>query len=115
MNRLIEDVSQYVKKLYETHPTFYRYHNLHHTREVVKLVKELAENSDVGDADLEILLIAAWFHDIGYPDSIQLHEEKSAEMAAEFLEKKSYPPENITTVKKLILSTKVPQKPENLT
>lgn len=113
MNRIIEDVSDYVEQLYETHPSFFRYHNLHHTREVVDIVEDLAVGSAVSSEELELLLIAAWFHDIGYPDTIPYHEEKSAEKAVEFLREKNYPSQKIEMVKKLILATKVPQNPEN--
>ncbi len=114
MNRIIEEVSNYVKKLFETNPSFFRYHNFYHTKEVVDIVRDLAENSGISKGDRELLLIAAWFHDIGYPDTIPHHEEKSAEKAEEFLRGKNYQPEKIAAVKKLILSTKVPQNPENI-
>ncbi len=52
-------------------------------------------------------------HDIGYPDAVWNHEKRGAEIAEEFLEKKNYPPGKIATVKKLILSTRVPHNPEN--
>ncbi len=113
MNQIVEEVSQHVINLFKAHPALFVYHNLHHTREVVDLVQDLAENSGVESDELEFLLIAAWFHDIGYPETIPLHEERSAEMAEEFLRKKDYPQEKIDAVKKLILSTKVPQNPEN--
>ncbi len=113
MNRLIEEVSDYVEQLFETQPTFFRYHNLDHTREVVNIVQDVAVNSGASSEDLELLLIAAWFHDIGYPDTISFHEEKSAAIAEEFLKKKNYPPAKTAVVKKLILATKVPQNPED--
>jgi len=114
MNRIIVEVSNYVKKLFETNPSFFRYHNFYHTKEVVDIVEDLAENSVISEGDRELLLIAAWFHDIGYPETIPYHEEKSAEKAEEFLSEKNYPPDKIAAVKKLILSTKVPQSPENI-
>ncbi len=113
MNQLVEEVSQYAEKIFKTHPSFFRYHNLLHTKEVVNIVKDLAENTGIDDSESELLLIAAWFHDIGYPDAVWNHEKRGAEMAEEFLEKKDYPPHKIADIKKLILSTKVPHHPEN--
>ncbi len=55
MNRLIEEVSHYVKKQFETHPSVYRYHNIQHTSEVVDIIEDLAENSGVSSDDLELL------------------------------------------------------------
>ncbi len=113
MNKLVEEVSQFVVNLFKAHPAIFKYHNLHHTREVVDIVKDLAEKSGLNSDDVELLIIAAWFHDAGYPETIPLHEERSAEIAEEFLRKKDYPAEKTDAVKKLILSTKVPQNPVN--
>ncbi len=113
MNKLVEEVSRFVINSFKSNPAFFLYHNLHHTREVVDLVEDLAQNSGVESEGLELLLIAAWFHDIGYAETIPLHEERSAEKAEEFLRKKDYPQEKIDAVKKLILATKVPQNPES--
>lgn len=111
MNKLVEEVSRFVINSFKSNPAFFLYHNLHHTREVVDLVEDLAKNSGVESEGLELLLIAAWFHDIGYAETIPLHEERSAEKAEEFLREKDYPQEKIDAVKKLILATKVPQNP----
>jgi uncharacterized protein len=115
MNNLIVEISDYVKQLFETHPDSFLYHNLQHTKDVVDMVKDISENSGTNEEQEEVLLIAAWFHDTGYPHNILHHEEKSAEIAQEYLERVSFPAAKIKTVKELILSTRIPQNPGTLT
>jgi predicted metal-dependent HD superfamily phosphohydrolase len=63
---------------------------------------------------MEMLLIAAWFHDSGITETYNNHEEKSAQIAREFLAMNKYPDEKINTVSNLIIVTKIPQNPKNL-
>ena len=42
------------------------YHNLNHVQNVVKQVKEIGKESGISKKELEDLVIAAWFHDLGY-------------------------------------------------
>jgi uncharacterized membrane protein len=59
-------------------------------------------------------VLAAWFHDTGYTIKYEDNEELGAGIAEDFLKENNYPREKIDAVKKCILSTKVPQQPENL-
>ncbi len=89
------------------------FHSFEHTRHVVGAVLEIASHSGVTDKELEILELAAWFHDLGYVTTFNNHEEKSAEIAREFLTQKEYPSEAIDQVIGCILATKMPQNPTN--
>ncbi len=111
MNNLIAEISDYVKQIFEKFPALFLYHNLQHTVDVVNIVKDISENSGTNEEEKELLLIAAWFHDTGYPQNISHHEEKSTEIAREYLEKLNFPEVKINTVEKLILSTRMPQNP----
>ncbi len=90
------------------------YHNLTHTAEVVKIAREIAEASGVSEDDLEIILIAAWFHDIGYIVKCDGHEDISKNFAAQFLNELKYPEHKIEAVLSLIEATRLPRNPENL-
>jgi predicted metal-dependent HD superfamily phosphohydrolase len=114
MNRLIENISHYIDSLLQNNPSDFVYHNLQHTKDVADIVKDVAENSGIDEEEKELLLIAAWFHDTGYPESILQHELKSAEIAEEYLKSINFPFGKIATVKQLILSTKIPQNPKSL-
>lgn len=62
-----------------------------HVEQVVKLAKHLASSTD---ADMEILILAAWFHDFAKPGlggiEIRDHGVASAELAREWLIKNGY-------------------------
>ncbi len=89
------------------------YHNLNHTLDVVKISDEIAKAEGLSDSHYEILMIASWFHDIGYVSCSEGHEEKSSDYAREFLEQESYPENKINMVSNCIKATKIPQKPKN--
>lgn len=90
------------------------YHSIQHTKEVVRCANEIASSQQFTSEELEILNIAAWFHDVGYIKSNEEHEQHSAIVAKEFLSGISYGSEKIKQVENCILATKMPQKPKNL-
>ena len=83
----------------------YSYHNFSHTFTVVNAVKELCKKEDVSDNEKEMLLVAAWFHDTGYIEGFENHEEESVKIASKFLKDNDQSDEFIATVSKLILAT----------
>ncbi|MDP1676137.1 MAG: HD domain-containing protein [Bacteroidota bacterium] len=90
------------------------YHNYNHTLEVVSHTKEIATGMNLSLEELEIVLIAAMFHDTGYLQTREDHEELSASIAEQFLSKQHYSQENIKKVIGCIRATKVPQQPVTL-
>lgn len=90
------------------------YHNIDHTLEVVEAVEYIGRESNISEREIEIVVVAAWFHDTGYYLGCENHEKASAEIAQEFLQKHKKDQEFIDAVKSCILSTKVPQAPESL-
>lgn len=109
----ISEVEKYVINLLSQElDTSYTYHNLSHTRRVVEKAKELAELSEISDTDKDLLLTAAWLHDIGYTKAINKHEEEGAIMAKSILENLKYTPAQINTVTSLILITKMGAVPK---
>jgi HD-GYP domain-containing protein (c-di-GMP phosphodiesterase class II) len=111
---IINKAHQYVQKLFSEHaPPENVYHNLSHTTEVVSAVKEIAAAEGIGDDDLELLIIAAWFHDSGYVKVCKGHEEVSIEYVNEFLNTINYPEDKTKKIVSLIEATKMPQSPKN--
>lgn len=111
----INEVREDVFKIYEEKaPPENVYHNLGHTTEVVLAVREIAGSEGISDDDLELVLIAAWYHDVGYIIQCKGHEEISIDYAKKFLNSRNYPEERIEKVVSLIEATKMPQKPKNL-
>jgi uncharacterized protein len=116
MSDLLNEVSEYASKIItEKLPKEIVYHNFEHTKEVVDTAYDIGKHSGLSESDMETLLIAAWFHDTGITYSYNEHEEKSASIAKDFLQKNNYPSEKIEKVINLILATKLPQEPKNLT
>ncbi|WP_338039088.1 HD domain-containing protein [Maribacter litopenaei] len=92
----------------------YLYHNLRHTQRVVKSTKELSKACALSDKEVEVLEIAAWFHDTGYTIETKNHEKNSCIMAAEFLEKNGYDPELTSKVSQYIMATEKNAVPTSL-
>jgi predicted metal-dependent HD superfamily phosphohydrolase len=113
--KLLEKASAHVEALFRAKkPDWARFHNFEHAKAVAKACREIGTASRLSPEDLEVVTLAAWFHDVGYLECGEGHEEKSAEMAASFLRKNRYPEEKITQVVQCIRSTKLPQRPNNL-
>ncbi len=95
-------------------PDWAVYHNIAHTSEVVAATWEIGEGSGLNARELEIVLIAAWFHDTGYTLLARGHEEKSIDIASKFLGENGYPEREIGRVSRCIRATRMPQRPRTL-
>ncbi len=103
--------SQYIE---ENMSKKYVYHDLEHTQNVVRSCKELGEKYFLNEKDMQLLLVAAWFHDLGYVEGPEDHEERGAEKASVFLKDRGFSDEDILKVKNSIVATKMPQSPVDL-
>ncbi len=99
--------------LSEKLPQWAVYHNLLHTEQVVDAAQEIGEGIRLGKSEMELVLLAALFHDVGYIDAVEGHEERAAGLATEYLSSKNYPPPRIEIVVGCIRATKMPQSPKN--
>ena len=90
------------------------YHNADHTRRVVKAAEEIGKKSRLNSAELENVLIAAWFHDTGYSCCSENHEAESARIMRQKLTEWQVPEERIRIIEEIILATQMPQTPGNL-
>jgi len=106
-----EYVSAYIAAKF---PITITYHNLSHIKEVVKASGVIGKAVDLKDEELEIVLLAAWFHDIGYNMGQKGHENRSAEIAKNFLLERGFSKEKTNRVIGCIMATRVPQEPSNL-
>ena len=114
-NDLLAGISRHVTGLFnEKLPAWAVYHNLEHTQETVRAAREIGKASGLSKGEMAIVETAAWFHDIGYIDGPEEHEERSATEAAAFLKENGFPQEKLDMVLACIRATAVPQKPMNL-
>lgn len=91
----------------------YTYHSVEHIQAVIEAVAILAKGEQVNTEELLLLKIAALFHDAGFLYGNKNHEEKSCEIARNYLPKYGFSTSEITTVCELIMATKIPHQPEN--
>ena len=106
-----EHITQFFK---ENVPKKYVYHDITHTQDVVRSCRQIGLAYGLPMDDLENLQIAAWFHDSGYDQGPENHEERSAVYATQFLSKFNYSPEVLDTIVGCIRATKIPQRPLGL-
>jgi predicted metal-dependent HD superfamily phosphohydrolase len=112
---LIQEAEKQVRQLTSEHlKKDYYFHTFDHTRQVVEAAMEIADGFDLTEKEVELLLIAAWFHDTGYVDDPEAHEEKSGERAEAFMENYPFSEDEKKRVRGMILATQVPQKPRTL-
>ena len=103
---LVKQSEDFVSNLLKDNlSNLYSYHNFNHTFNVVNAVIKLCDKEKVEGKDKEMLLVAAWFHDTGYLNGTENHEEKSVKIATEFLKEKEQSDEFIAEVSNLILAT----------
>jgi len=114
MKNILLDVENYVTKhLNENLDSNFVYHNLAHTQRVVEKVLELTDNNEVTEDQKRQLLIAAWFHDTGFVNTIEGHEKESAKIADTFLSDYRLPSSEINAIKQIILATEMSHEPTN--
>ncbi|MCL9808953.1 Pycsar system effector family protein [Flavobacterium luminosum] len=111
---LIQTAEDFVFTLYKDNLLdTYTYHNFNHTQKVVLAAKKLAEKEEVEAEELEILLLAAWFHDTGYVKGFSDHEQQGILIAQDFLQNWNKDKEFIGKVTQLIKATEVGHEPQN--
>ncbi|MFT5761795.1 MAG: putative metal-dependent HD superfamily phosphohydrolase [Polaribacter sp.] len=108
METLLLNAEKYVFLLLTTELSRdFFYHNLSHTQRVVNATKELIEGENISEVDANVLLLAAWFHDVGYVKGIENHEEASVRIVTNFLEEYNIDDSIINNVNRLIRATKM--------
>lgn len=111
---ILGEAEQFVVNILTTDlPDGMFYHSVDHTRFVVKAVETIGKESGLSQHELEIVKIAAWFHDVGYVASVDDHETESIRLAKEFLGSQHVDLSEIHLVEECIESTRIPQKPQN--
>jgi predicted metal-dependent HD superfamily phosphohydrolase len=112
---LLDETKQYVTSFFQVHKNEKLvYHNQEHTENVVNAAIEIANHYRLSDQDYFIVVVAAWFHDIGYYFDPAHHEERGATEAGNFLKRKGIDEATILTVSACIYATRLPQTPQTL-
>ncbi|MEO7922919.1 MAG: YitT family protein [Chitinophagaceae bacterium] len=91
--------------------TRFMYHNAGHTRNVIAAVEELAGTENISGDELVLLKTAALFHDAGFLEKAEGHEEISCRLAREYLPAYDYSPVQVEKICRAIMATQLPQHP----
>jgi predicted metal-dependent HD superfamily phosphohydrolase len=103
--------------LHDKLPPQFVFHSLQHTLDVVQIAQYIGMNEGLSNDELELVSIAGWFHDTGYTESYEQHEEHGVAIAEAFLRSlpaTDFPADRIAAVSACIMATKMPQSPTNI-
>jgi uncharacterized protein len=101
----------FISKLEQELPAYYSYHTADHTKYVIEKAILIGKEEKIQNYDMELLKVAALFHDMGFLKSRDNHEEVSCEMASQELPYWDFERNEISQICGMIRSTKIPQRP----
>lgn len=114
-SNIVKAAEVYAKAYMDQHlDRRFLFHDVSHTVCVVEGVKTLCDAAGTSKHEKKALVVAAWFHDLGYTDRINQHEDIGALLAEKFLHEYNVDEKDIEAVKKYIVATHYPQKPQSL-
>ncbi len=112
---LVLKAEKYCKKLLKNgRCNLLQFHNYEHTSEVAHNAKFLANRLNLSSKEKEMVVIAAYFHDVGNIKTTQGHEKLSCAYAREFLQKENYPENQIQIVENIIQATEISVRPKTI-
>lgn len=109
---ITRETEEYIRDLFENeiHERLL-YHDIVHTEYVVGQARTIGKNSGLDQKEINLVEVAAWFHDIGFVTRSKGHEEVSQRIARKFLASKGVAGDLIDKVLHCIMATKMPQNP----
>lgn len=113
---ILDKAKNYVENLFKDKlSSVYFYHNFIHTTYAVQKADEIIKHTNLPEVDREKVLLALWFHDVGFTDcNAEGHEQRGSVIMKDFLKKDNFSDEYIDEVSRLILSTEKHHQPEGL-
>ena len=94
-------------------PKRYYYHSFSHTIDMHDSAANIVDFENINEADKEMVLVAALFHDAGFIIDRENHEMHSCTIAKEMLPQFEYSPSEIEVICSLIMATQMPVQPKN--
>jgi uncharacterized protein len=111
----VEEIKDFVIERFFKHlPNGLYYHNLAHTLDVFEATLKIGQAEGLSDKEIELLRVAALFHDTGFIDVYENNEDLGAEFAEACLPKFGYSITEIEKIKGAILATNLGIEPKNL-
>jgi uncharacterized protein len=106
-------IEHILKQMEADLPAHLYYHGHHHTLDVLEAVERIGKSENVSEDEQNLLLVAAAFHDCGFLNGHQDHENQGCEFAKDILPGFGFDTNAINHVCEMIMATKVPQSPKN--
>ena len=89
------------------------YHGGGHTLDVLDATERIGKHAGLPDNDMNLLLVAAAYHDCGFLIDHVEHEATGCEIARAALPKFGFTTKEIDRICEMIMATKIPQSPKN--
>lgn len=110
---LVQKAEQFVFDLFKDKLSpSYTYHNFNHTQRVVRAIAQLIAAENLEPQQIEALLLAGWFHDTGYTNAPETHEQQSVVILRDFAKSQTISGQVLDLAETLILSTKMSWQPQ---
>ncbi len=113
--RNLDVISEIFARLQKELPADLRYHTVQHSDEVLHEVIRLAVADDLSNEEIQLLAIAAAYHDAGFIIQRRDNEVVGAQIAEKALRNHGYNENEITEVREAILSTQLKPIADGLT
>jgi len=110
---LINDIKNYVNYLLVPLDNLY-YHHYEHSLSVMERAIYLGTMEWCSEEEIEMLAVAALFHDTGFVIQYEKNEVFGAKIAKNYLRTILYPSKKIEIIENIILATIPDRKPDNL-
>lgn len=108
-----KQAEDHARKIYQDFSSNLIYHNSRHAQDVRAAAKRLAKLENKNPYELKILDIAALYHDIGFIETYEGHEDSGIAIIYEHFPHFGFSEDDISLITGLIRSTKLPQHPLN--
>jgi len=109
---ITQEAEEYIRNLFEKEiQESLKYHDIVHTEYVAHQAGIIGQNSGLSPEEINIVTVAAWFHDSGFVARSDGHEEESKTISRKFLASKGMSNDFIDKVHLCIEATKMPQNP----
>jgi hypothetical protein len=111
---IIPNMYEYViNRLKHDLPEVYYYHNYRHTEHIVQMVEEIGRYENRSEEEIGLLQVAALWHDSGFLNVYDGHEEEGCRLVQEYLPRYGLNGMETDIICGMIRATKLPQQPKN--
>ncbi len=105
---------QFLHRLEHELPAYLTYHNAQHTQYVLSRAIEIAKHEKVNGNDLELVKLAALYHDSGFLIQKSEHEALGCKIIKKEFPELGINANDIERVCAMVMATKIPQNPQNI-